>query len=82
MTAGRIRRAAVAVVEVLLAVGLAVVAVELWRGGGAPHEPGPVDGRWWAGAVTVATLAGILLLDVVRRTATSAPTAGQADWEP
>lgn len=66
------------VVEVLLGVALAVVAVELWRRGSASGRGLPrIDGRWWAGAVGVATLAGILFLNAARRViALCIPTRG------
>jgi hypothetical protein len=49
-------------------VALAVVAVELWRRGSASGRGLPrIDGRWWAAAVGVATLAGILFLNAARR---------------
>ncbi|MDQ3887278.1 MAG: hypothetical protein M3308_09815 [Actinomycetota bacterium] len=56
------------VVDVLLGVALVVVAVELWRRGGMSGRGlTRIDGRWWAGAVGVATLAGILFLNATRR---------------
>ncbi len=68
------------VVEVLLGVALAVVAVELWRRDSASGRGLPrIDGRWWAGAVGVATLAGILFLNAARRSVIAlciSPTRG------
>lgn len=78
----RARRGTLAVLEVALAVLLAVAAVPLWRWGAAPGGSGRTDARWWAGAVAVATVAGILLLDTARRSTTSPPSVRRADWEP
>ncbi|MGH3978909.1 MAG: hypothetical protein ACRDRZ_07900 [Pseudonocardiaceae bacterium] len=66
------RPARAAVVEIALAAVLAGIAVQLWgRGVIVTATAGAVlsrvDGRWWAGAVAVATLGGLLLLDAWRR---------------
>jgi hypothetical protein len=65
-------RVAVAVGEVLAAIVLGGFAWWCWhrgvivtmRRGVALNR---IEGRWWASATGAATLAGILLLDVVRR---------------
>lgn len=66
------RAAAVAAVEALLAVALVVVAVRWWHRGIVAVEGGRaelflVDGRWWAGAVLLVTVAGLALIDAARR---------------
>ncbi|MGH3688068.1 MAG: hypothetical protein ACRDRU_14635 [Pseudonocardiaceae bacterium] len=70
-TSTRLRGGAV-VAELLAVVVLAGLAWWCWhrgvivtmRRGTALNR---IEGRWWAAAVGVATLAGILLLDVARR---------------
>jgi hypothetical protein len=63
---------AVAAVEVLSATVLVALAVRWWyRGMVVTEFAGAqlfrVDGRWWAAAVLGATVAGLLLIDAVRR---------------
>lgn len=72
MTPPSARGAAVAAVEVLLAAVLVAVAVWGWHRGMTPTEAAGtelfrVDGRWWAAAVLLATLAGLVLIDAARR---------------
>ena len=82
MTLPPARAAAVSAGETLLAVALALLAVRWWhRGmiaaevvGGA--ELFQVDGRWWAAAVLGVTVAGLLLIDALRRIGSGVASAG------
>lgn len=72
-----IRRATLAAVEVLLAAAMVVGAVRWWHRGMLPIEVRGVelfrvDGRWWAVAILGVTVAGLLLVDAVRRFVTAA----------
>lgn len=74
------RRTSSVAVEVLLAAALVVGAVRWWHRGVLLTEVAGVDlfrvdGRWWAVAILGVTVAGLLLIDAVRRLVT-APGGG------
>ncbi|MDQ3762252.1 MAG: hypothetical protein M3460_11360 [Actinomycetota bacterium] len=81
-------RAAAAVAEVLAAIVLGGLAWWCWHRGVIVTvrrgiELSRIEGRWWALATSMATLAGILLLDAGRRVAiarrSTSPRDGAAD---
>ena len=81
-------RGLVAAGEVVLAVGLIVIAVWIWGHAttavplppsdnpAVPPSATSTDGRWMAAAVGLALVSGLLLLDAIRQTLLAVRTGG------